>query len=84
MVYVRSCDVEFAVAEVGMKPEKNAFVLLDMMFWMGTHGLSKVDWTTEWFCAKLDGVFSSTTVERTFGWNWNWIMSPAFAFTLLG
>jgi hypothetical protein len=36
-------------AAVGMKPEKKASVLLVMMFWMGTQGLSKVDWTTEWF-----------------------------------
>lgn len=39
-----------------MKPEKNAFVLFDMMFWMGMHGLSKVDWTTEWFCLPLEDV----------------------------
>lgn len=31
MVYVKSWDV-FAAAAVGMKPEKKAFVLLDMMF----------------------------------------------------
>lgn len=55
-------------AAVGMKPEKKASVLLVMTFWMGTQGLSKVDWTTEWFL----------------GWNWNWTMSPAFALMLLG
>lgn len=36
-------------ALVGMNPEKNAFVMLGIMFWIGTQGLSKVDWTTEWF-----------------------------------
>ena len=37
-----------APGETGMKPEKRP-VTLGMMLWMGTQGLSKVDWTTEWF-----------------------------------
>ena len=47
MVYVRTFLVAAAVAFVGMKPEKKASVLLAMMFWIGTQGLSKVDCTTE-------------------------------------
>ncbi len=43
IVYVRSCDDELEEASVGMKPEKKASVLLAMTFWIGTHGLSKVD-----------------------------------------
>mgnify|MGYP006877425183 CR=1 FL=1 len=50
MVYVRRFLVEVVVAFEGMKPEKKASVLLGMMFWIGTQGLSKVDCTTEWFC----------------------------------
>jgi hypothetical protein len=34
-----------------MKPEKKASVLLGIMFWIGMQGLSKLDWTTEWFYA---------------------------------
>jgi hypothetical protein len=68
MVYVRTSFFAAKEALVGMKPEKKASVLLGITFWMGMQGLSKVDWTTEWF----------------FGWNWNWTISPAFATTLLG
>jgi hypothetical protein len=38
-------------AFVGMNPEKKALVTLGCTFWMGTQGWSKVDCTTEWFCA---------------------------------
>ena len=75
-------------AAVGMKPEKKASVLLVMMFWMGTQGLSKVDWTTEWFYALLvrkgAGFGGDGLRGRTLGWNWNWTMSPALALMLLG
>lgn len=47
-------------ALVGMKPEKKASVLLAMMFWIGTQGLSKVDCTTEWFCSFCQSVCNGT------------------------
>ena len=50
---MRTWLVAVKEAFVGMKPEKKASVLLDMMFWMGVHGLSNVDWTTEWFYSKI-------------------------------
>lgn len=49
MVYVRTWLVAANEALVGMKPEKKASVLLGIISVMGTQGLSKVDWTTEWF-----------------------------------
>ena len=67
-----------------MKPEKKASVLLDMIFWMGMQGLSKVDWATEWFYVRLDAISAATLCKHTLGWNWNWTMSPAFALILLG
>ena len=51
-----------------MKPEKKASVLLDMMFWIGTHGLSKVDWTTEWFCMLLDDVLCAVMAVSAYLW----------------
>jgi hypothetical protein len=73
-------------ALVGMKPEKNASVLLAMMLAIGTQGLSKVDCTTEWFCDDMSdlGYWGLKGLGHTFGWNWNWTRSPAAALTLLG
>jgi hypothetical protein len=51
-----------------MKPEKKAFVLLDMTFWMGTHGLSKVDWTTEWFWQLLDNMSWTAMAVQVYLW----------------
>lgn len=53
MVYVRTFEVAPTEALEGMNPEKKAVVMLGMTFWIGVHGLSKVDWTTEWFCADV-------------------------------
>ena len=46
MVKVGFCE---SVSLTGMKPEKKP-VTLDMMLLIGTHGLAKLDCTTEWFC----------------------------------
>lgn len=55
-----------SVAMTGMKPEKT-LVTFECME-MGSHGLSKLDCVTEWFC----------------GMNWNCTMSPTAAMMLFG
>lgn len=56
-----------ALADTGMKPDFMP-VTLDMMLFMGTQGLSKVDCVTVWF----------------FAWNWNCTHEPAGARILSG